>query len=153
MNLIMTRQHPQECPPCGRVIGGPRRRPATAHSSKKCRLTLRVTSLHERGWTASGPCMCRSQQCGVDGGASSTSRLHVQGLGVRKLKPTYLGGHRPYSSLRRWRILPSLSAARNISVVIAVLVMTAWPANGDDLATEYLKPSVSSKASFFGTRG
>ncbi|CAM9199659.1 unnamed protein product [Ectocarpus sp. 8 AP-2014] len=136
----MTRQHPQEYSPCGRVIGGFRGRPATDHSSKKSRLTLRSISLHELGWTANSPCMIRSQRS-VDGEASSTSRLHVRGLGVRKLKPTSLGGHRCYSSLRRWRTQPSLSAARNISAAIAALVITILPAQGADLSTEYLKPS------------
>ncbi|CAN0314444.1 unnamed protein product [Ectocarpus sp. 6 AP-2014] len=148
----MTRQHPQEYSPCGRVTGGSRRRPATDHSSKKSRLTLRSISLHELGWTADSPCVIRSQRS-VDGEASSTSRLHVRGLGVRKLKPTSPGGHRRYSSLRRWRTQPSLSAARNISAAIAALVITILPAQGADLSTEYLKPSLSSKASFFGKRG
>lgn len=148
----MTRQHPQECTPSGRVIGGSRRRPAIDHSSKKSRLTLLAISLHERGWTANNPCMIRSQR-NVDGEACSTSRLHVRSLGVKKMKPTSLGGHRRYSSLRRWRTQPSLSAARNISATIAALFITILPAQGADLSTEYLKPSVSSKASFFGKRG
>ncbi|CAM9742103.1 unnamed protein product [Ectocarpus sp. 4 AP-2014] len=136
----MTRQHPQECAPSGRVIGGSRRRPVTDHSIKKSRLTLLAISLHEQEWTANNPWIIRSQRS-VDGEASSTSRLHVRGLGVKKLKPTSLGGHRRRSSLRRRRTQPSLSTARNISAAIAALVITILPAQGADLSTEYLKPS------------
>lgn len=145
----MTRQHPQDCTPCDRVIGAPRRRPATAHNTTNSRLTQRAISPHE--WTANSPRIFRSQ-CRIDGDSTSTSRLerpHVRS----QLKPTSLGGYRRVSSLGRWGTITSLSAARNFSAAIAVLVLIIFPGQGADLTTEYLKPSVSSKASFVGKQG